>query len=89
MVRQARGCETETEYPIYTLDGVDIRRCPLRLITPESIEYLKLYAHYKLGHLPNEGGLYDQPLKYIQAMETIAGALQELMREERGKNAKQ
>jgi len=86
-LRQARGCNADAPYPIYELDGEPIMRCPLKLIKPETYTYLRFYGHYKQGFLPNEGGLLDQPLKYLQAMEVIHAAMNEMHIEEMRKNA--
>ncbi len=42
--------------------------CPLKLVTPLSLELFRLHAHYLHGHLPDSGGLMDQTGLYYDAM---------------------
>lgn len=41
------------------------------MITAHSAEWLRLYRFYQHHTLPFTGGLYDQPAKYLEAMEII------------------
>lgn len=41
----------------------------------QSLQFLRLYGHYKNHLLPHAGGLLDQPNVYLQAMEIIEGAV--------------
>jgi len=46
-------------------------RCPLRLITQQSADYLEAYSFFNSGYLPNEGGWMGQSVKFIKAMRII------------------
>jgi len=45
--------------------------CPRRLLTHRTLEFMRLYGHYKRGVLPVAGGLLDQPAAYCDAMATL------------------
>jgi len=51
---------------------VPVYECPMRLVkeTPEVIEAVNYYhdSEWPRGHLPNAGGLLDQPNTFLQAM---------------------
>jgi len=59
------------------LDGEDIKQCPLTLITKETIIFTKLYTHYKNGFLPATGGILEQTVQFLLAMEVIDKAVQD------------
>ncbi len=45
--------------------------CLLPQITDKTNRFFKLYKHYQNGVLLFDGGLYDQPAAYLEAMEII------------------
>lgn len=47
------------------------QRCPLTLVTQQSVEYLNAYPDYKKGVLPNGPGWMDETEKFMQAMRII------------------
>lgn len=51
------------------------KTCPVKLVTTETVQFLKLHGHYKAGHLYRGGGIADQPGKYLTAMERIESAI--------------
>jgi hypothetical protein len=59
------------------LDGGDLETtiCPVRLVSESSWGFLKLYAHYKAGHLPNAGGMRNQPHAFFEGMALISAEL--------------
>lgn len=66
------GCEAESSIPgAWKLYDWEFQRCPLKLITSQSIDYLKAYGFYNKGYLPNAGTWMDQPAKFIEAMGII------------------
>lgn len=75
------GCEEDAPVPVYAVDGENIFRCPLKLITEESYIYMRYYRHYKNGFLPVHGGLMDQATKFLKAMAIIDSAIEETRRE--------
>ena len=40
-------------------------------MTPETIDALTIWKHYHRGHLPEPGGLLDQPAALIEALLTL------------------
>lgn len=54
--------------------GLASRTCLLPMIEEESRDMLKLYSHYKAGHLPFSGGILDQPAAFGDAMVIIESA---------------
>lgn len=82
--RKSYGCENETKEPFLLIDGEGIRRCPRKLITKQSAEYIKFYGYYEKGYLPNAGGILEQPAKLMDAITVIENMLAE-MREEKEK----
>jgi hypothetical protein len=70
----ARHCDDSNPAPFarWKIDGlIESTTCLLPMITAFSRECLRLYGHYKNGRLPYAGGLYNQPRRYLQAMETL------------------
>lgn len=59
---------------VLNIDGKTeyFRENPRNQITKMSAMFLNMYGHYKKGHLPFSGGIYNQPATYEQAM-TIIG----------------
>ena len=43
---------------------------------------ISLYRHYKNGFLPNQGGLYDQPQVFLDAMGIIEAQIEKNNQEE-------
>jgi len=44
-----------------------IHRCPLAILDPLAVELVALHRHWP-GTLPYEGGVYEQPALYVEAM---------------------
>jgi hypothetical protein len=64
-----RGCEADSPVPgIWKLDDWEFQRCPRKIISGVSLEYLTAYFFFGKGFLPNAGGWLDQPAKFVQAM---------------------
>jgi len=82
-----RGCETDS--PIkgaWTLDEWELERCPLKIVTRQSLEYVRAYILFEKGFMPNKGGWMDQSAKFIDAMEIVEAEISK-MRKEAEKNA--
>ena len=41
------------------------------MVTAQSVQLLRLYRHYRAGHLLVAGGIGDQPSYYLDAMAEI------------------
>jgi hypothetical protein len=71
-LKAERGCEEDSPIEgVWKLKDWEFRRCPRKLVTRASIEYLNAYLFFEKGYLPNPGGWLDQPLKFIQAIKII------------------
>jgi hypothetical protein len=57
--------------PLWRIDEDDLDVCPKGLVTHESAEWLRYYSHYCKNILPAAGGLLNQTMKYVSAMELI------------------
>ncbi len=88
ILQKSRGCEKKAAIPAFNLDGEDFYRCPLKIITRQSIEYIRFYNFYREGYLPNTGGIMDQPGKFLDAMQIVEGAVREIEEEARKKPRK-
>ncbi len=58
-------------WPRWSIDGVSHQTCPRYLVTEHSWSLLRLYGHYRRGILPFQGALFDQPHRFVEAMEII------------------
>lgn len=89
MEKVERGCEEDSPLPdTWQVDDWTFQRCPLKLITLESIEYLKAYQLFDKGYLPNAGGWVEQPAKFLDAMVIISAEIQKVKDEEAEKQKK-
>ncbi len=71
-MRQERGCLTDAPIPgKWNIAGTHYQRCPIRLLTPQTLWLLRIYGHYRHGFLPTSGGLFEQSNRLLQAMEII------------------
>jgi len=59
--------------PKWDQHKIELKTCPANIVQPEHFQYLQLYALYKDGFLPYDGGIAEQSAKYVQAMRIIAG----------------
>ena len=78
-----RGCYGEVQETEFVIDGIPLKRCPLKLMTPETIEYVHYFNFFEKGFLPNPGSILDQPNKYTEMIITIQGFTAKKEREER------
>ena len=80
-LKEARGCIKKLSVPVFNLDGDDYFRCPLKIITKQTGEYVRFYNFFRDGYLPNAGGIMDQPGKFLDAMSIIESAVGEMEKE--------
>ena len=67
-----KGCEKDS--PIHgrwQIDDWKFSRCPLKMITRQSMQYIKAYNMFDKGYLPNAGGWLNQPVKFLMAINVI------------------
>lgn len=65
-----------------------LKRCPIKEVTSEGLEYLEAYKFYKNGLLPMPGGWLDQAQTFIEAIriiETEAGKIEKQIKREQQK----
>lgn len=55
----------------YEIEGMILKRCPLRVLDERSIAMIEMYMAYKKGFLPNSGGWLDQPVRFSRSMSVI------------------
>ncbi len=80
--KKERGCTEKSLLPgAWVLDGEEFDRCPLRIVPVKTYEYIRTYNLFTKGYLPNTGGWFDQPRKFIEVMEFIESELAKLQRE--------
>jgi hypothetical protein len=63
----------ESPYPRWQIRGALelTKTCPRGSVSGESTQWLELFHHYKAGHLLRDGGIADQPARYVAAMRLI------------------
>lgn len=81
VLRAERGCDQKGKVP-FRIDGEIYYRCPLRLITPLSWEYLTAYNLYQKGILPHGEGWANEVQKFIDAMLLIENEIALIDKEE-------
>lgn len=81
-LKKVRGC-TE-DIPVRIIEGIEVRRCPLKYLTNTEIERLQAYKEYQAGFLPNTGGWLEQPMKFTQIITFIAGEVSRLEEDKNG-----
>jgi len=70
--RIERGCDEDSPIPGYwKFDEFETNRCPVRLVTKNSLRLIEAFLYFKQGLLPNAGGWMDQPAKLFEAFEVI------------------
>lgn len=71
-----RGCTEPAAQPV-VLDDEPQERCPRRILLDKP-GYMReiwwLYQRYSDGIFPEQGGLYDQPAKYLAVMRLLEEA---------------
>jgi len=70
VLKKERGCAGKSLAPHYIGDET-YWRCPLKIISGISYEYIRAYAFYKKGVMPNNGGWFQESDKYLAAMSII------------------
>jgi hypothetical protein len=79
------GCEVDsTMGERWEIGNYKLKRCPLKVMTQEGLEFLEAYRFYKQGQLPCGGGWMDQAQTFIEAVgiieEEVARAEKEVQR---------
>lgn len=79
-LKRERGCTHKGILPFY-LSGEQHFRCPLKLVTPTSWEYIRAYGFYKDSFLPNGKGWTGESDKFLDAMIVIGNEVAKTERE--------
>lgn len=67
-----KGCTEDAPIPgRWKVGGDTYQRCPVNLVTEMTGLLIRLYRQYKLGFLPITGGILDQSVLFLQAIEII------------------
>lgn len=69
-LKKHRGCNSKPLQP-YLLDGKELPRCPIKMITPFTNFCIKYYQYFQKGFLPFEGTIMHQPAKLMEAFDII------------------
>jgi hypothetical protein len=67
ILKRERGCEKDGIVPFYFEDEKYFR-CPLKLISPLSWEYLRAFSFYQKNILPQGKGWLEESQKFLDAM---------------------
>ncbi len=70
ILRRERGCNEKGIIP-FLLNEERHFRCPIKLVTNTTWDYIRAYRFYKLGLLPNGTSYLNESQKYIDAMGII------------------
>jgi hypothetical protein len=71
-MKEINGCDRDSTLGERWIIGTyKLKRCPLKEITPEGLEYLEAYKFYKNGVLPVMGGWMNQSNTFIEAIRII------------------
>ncbi len=69
-LKKERGCTGKGTLPFY-IDNEARFRCPIRLVSGMSWDYIRAYDLYKKNFLPNGKGWLDESDKFLNAMTVI------------------
>ena len=79
------GCVTDSPYQdAWCIEhrGLSFNRCPLKIVTRQSMLYIDAYHHLKLGHgFPGPGTWREQSAKFMAAINIIEQEVLVLRRE--------
>lgn len=84
-LKKERGCEGRGILP-FEIDGERHFRCPIKLITPLSWEYIRAFNFFKRGFLPNDKSWLDESQKFLDAMGIIENEATKIEKEKLKKN---
>lgn len=74
VLKKERGCTIDGIVP-FLIDGYRYTRCPIKLITRSTWEYIEAYSFYKMGFLPNGKAWRNESQKFLDAIIIIENEL--------------
>ena len=80
ILKAERGCQDKGVIP-YRIDGEMLFRCPLKLISDISWEYINAFKFYKMNFLPNGVAWTNESRKFLDAMIVIDNELTKIENE--------
>jgi len=86
-LQRERGCQTDGIL-FWRIGTETYNRCPKKLITNESWQYMQAYSFYKNGILPHDKGWRYETQKYLDAMITIENEVARIESENRERNTR-
>jgi len=76
--KQDRGCIENSPIPQrWRIGDNSSSRCPLKIATRQSREYVSAYSLFKMNLIPNGKGWIYETKKFFDAMSIISSELQE------------
>ncbi len=81
VLKRERGCGERGILP-FRLDDDVFFRCPVKLVTSVTWEYLRAYNFYKKSILPNGNSWLGESQKFLDAMIVIEKEINRLQAEE-------
>jgi hypothetical protein len=88
-VRESRkGCTGKTKVRKPVIEGVFYTQCPGNFYNPAYAQLLDVHRLFRKGVLAFEGGLMDQPSKYLDAMNLLENLITEKEIEQTKKSMK-
>ena len=86
-LKQERGCKDKGIVPFYVGEEVYFR-CPLKLVTTVSWDYIEAYRFYEKNMLPNGKGWIEECQKYLDAMIIIDNEISSKQKDQINKKKK-
>lgn len=86
-LKKERGCKDKGTIPFY-IDNKPHFKCPIRLVTNVSWEYIRAYNFYKNNILPNGNGWINEAEKYLEAMIIVDSEIAKLNKSKSHKGRK-
>jgi len=78
---EERGCDKDSPIPGYwRFDNLEWNRCPMKIVTQESILFLQAFTFYKEGFFPSAGGWKEQSCKLLEAFLVIESELRKIQK---------
>lgn len=82
--RKLEGCDEDKPIPTFIVDGQSFYRCPLFYIDAGVLETIQLWKWSRKGHLPEPGGVLDQPMKLMESIDVLDSAFEQQLAEKHG-----